>query len=116
MKFLLDENISKTVTQRLRDAGFDVVHVRDVGLVGKLDEEIMATAVKENRVIITHDKDFGNILRFPLQKHDGVIMMRFRNQHPSNVATHLLNFLNHNKELQFRSRLIIMREEGWRII
>ncbi len=94
MKLLLDENISKTVTQQLQDAGFDVVHILKIELQGKSDEEIMMAASKEKRVIITHDKDFGNLLRFPLQHHHGVIMMRFHSQMPQNVAVHLLDFLS----------------------
>ena len=116
MKFLFDENISKTVTQRLRGAGFDVTHVLDIGLQSKPDEDIMAYASKEQCVILTHDKDFGNLLRFSLQKHSGVIMLRFHNQTPQNVATHVLNFLWKNETLQLQSRLVILREGGWRII
>jgi predicted nuclease of predicted toxin-antitoxin system len=116
MKFLLDENISKTVTRHLRDAGFDVVHILEIMFQGKPDEAIINRAIEENRIIITHDKDFGNLLRFPLQQHNGVIMMRFHNQIPRNTAAHLLDFLSKNKSLQLQSRLVILRESGWRII
>jgi predicted nuclease of predicted toxin-antitoxin system len=116
MRFLLDENISKTVTQHLRDADFDVVHVLAIGLQGKPDEEIMVVAIKEKRIILTHDKDFGNLLRFSLQHHHGVIMMRLHSQTPQNVVVHLSEFLSRNKTLQLKSRLVILREGGWRII
>ena len=116
MKFLLDENISKTVTQRLRDAGFDVMHILEMGLQGKPDEDVMAVAVRESRIILTHDKDFGNILRFPLQKHSGVIIMRFHNQAPPNTARYLLDFLSKNETSQLQSRLVILRESGWKIL
>lgn len=116
MKLLLDENVSHTTTQRLRDVGFDVVHVLDAGLQGRSDERVMSTALKERRIIVTHDKDFGNVLRFPLQKHQGIIMMRFHNQSPRAVVPYLLNFLSKHTQQQLRARLVILREDGWRIV
>lgn len=114
MKFLLDENVSETLSQSLRDAGFSVIHVSEVGLESALDEEIISFARKNKLIIITHDKDFGNLIRFPLQIHYGVILLRFRNQRPSNVFPYLFEFLKQARNL--KSRLVILREDGFRII
>ena len=114
MKFLLDENISQSVTRSLREAGFSVIHVLDVNLDQNPDEKILAYAKKRNLIIITHDKDFGNLIRLYTQRHSGVILLRFRNQKPENVAMHLLQFLNKYKNI--KSKLIVLREDGARII
>lgn len=71
MKFLLDENISQTVSRGLRDAGYDVLHVLDAGYAEKPDEDIIRFAKRADRIIITHDRDFGNVLRFPVASHAG---------------------------------------------
>lgn len=114
MKFLFDENVSETLSQSLRGVGFSAVHVSEVGLESADDEKIISFARKKRLVIITHDKDFGNLIRFPLQNHYGVILLRFRNQKPQNVFPHLLEFLKKSKNL--KSRLVILREDGFRII
>lgn len=113
-RFLLDENISQTVSQILRDSGFSVLHIEEVGLSNSADEDILAFAKKRRLTVITHDKDFGNLIRFPVQNHYGVILLRFRDQRPQNVLLHLLPFLKDHKNL--KSRLVILREDGFRIV
>lgn len=114
MKFLLDENISRTVSRGLRDAGYDVVHVLDAGYAGKPDEDIIRFARRAGRVIVTHDRDFGNVLRFPVATHAGVILLRLRNQSPQNTLAHLLRFLRSRKGIF--GKLVIIREGEYRII
>jgi len=114
MKFLLDENVSQTAARTLLEAGFSVTHVIDVGLTQSSDEKILAFAKRKKYVVITHDKDFGNLIRLYSQKHCGVILLRFRNQKPNNVSAHLLRFLKMQKNLL--SKLAVLREDGVRII
>ena len=114
MKFLLDENVSRTLSRGLNGSGFSAVSVFEVNLASASDEEIIAFAGKRKFIIITHDKDFGNLIRFPVQHHYGVILLRFHNQRPQNVLTHLLDFLKKHKSL--KSRLVILREDGFRIV
>ncbi len=53
LRFLTDEDIPRSTARVLRDAGFDAVDVRDVGLRGKSDDEVFAYACQDNRLIIT---------------------------------------------------------------
>lgn len=114
MKFLLDENISETVTRRLQDAGFSVLHILDVGLTGMDDDTILVYARRRKLIIITHDKDFGNIIRYPIRRHCGVILVRLKNQAPQNTAPCLIKFLRKHEDIQ--NCLVILREEAARII
>ena len=50
--FLADENIPLGVTRFLRDRGFDVKEVRGAGIGGASDDEIMALARKEERILL----------------------------------------------------------------
>ena len=62
MRMLLDECISTRVAPLLAAAGHDVVHVAQRDLLGKPDTEILAVAVAEQRVLVSADTDFGELL------------------------------------------------------
>lgn len=114
MQLLLDENVSQTIGHGLRRAGFRIFVVMDVGLSGASDSTIITFAKKRRLTIITHDKDLGNLIRFPIQAHAGVIVLRFRNQKPQNVLPHLMRFLS--KQRNLKSKLVILHEDGFRIV
>ena len=62
MRFLLDENLSPKLAGLLRDAGHDVVHVRDIGLASSQDQAVIEAAQAEDRVLVSADTDFGTLL------------------------------------------------------
>lgn len=74
MKFLADVNASGALTQWLRDMGHDVRQVaeRDAGMA---DEEIMQWAMQEQRVILTTDKDFEELIWRKGRRHCGVLRL-----------------------------------------
>ncbi|MEO0115848.1 MAG: DUF5615 family PIN-like protein [candidate division WOR-3 bacterium] len=64
VKFLANETISHKTAQYLRELGFDIDSIYERGLSGTEDPEIADLAEKEKRIIITFDKDFGEIYYF----------------------------------------------------
>jgi predicted nuclease of predicted toxin-antitoxin system len=50
------------MAELLRAAGHDCTHVYELGLGGQPDEQIMATADRENRILVSADTDFGELL------------------------------------------------------
>lgn len=64
MRFLVDANMSPRFAERLRAAGHDAIAVRDLGLADASDDDILERALEDNRVIISHDTDFGALLAF----------------------------------------------------
>jgi predicted nuclease of predicted toxin-antitoxin system len=56
---LADENIAPAVVTALRERQIDVRTTSELGLVGAADSVLLARALSENRVIVTHDADFG---------------------------------------------------------
>jgi predicted nuclease of predicted toxin-antitoxin system len=75
MKFLADEGIDRSIVDCLRRQGYDVFYV--IEETRSLDDDILLDiAAEENRILITRDKDFGELV-FRLQKaHAGVILIR----------------------------------------
>ncbi len=69
MKFLADVNIPQSVILFLSKAGYDVLDIKKKSL--KLtDTEIVSIAKKENRTILTRDKDFIALTQYPQSKQE----------------------------------------------
>jgi predicted nuclease of predicted toxin-antitoxin system len=62
MRFLVDANLSPRVAAGLTSAGFDSVHVTDVGLLTASDQDILDYAAENGLVIVSADTDFGELL------------------------------------------------------
>ena len=61
MRFLADENVSRLVVDGLRAAGFDVVTVVATS-AGTPDDEVLSAADRDGRILITEDRDFGELV------------------------------------------------------
>jgi len=76
MRIIANENIMATVVSELRSRGHDVNWVKESMPQAK-DDEILATAQAEQRVVLTHDKDFGELaFRYGLPAECGVLLIR----------------------------------------
>src|SRR3989337_1483059 len=74
LKFLLDADMPRSSAELIRSIGYEVEDVRDIGMRAAKDKEIIEYALKNNRIIITRDIDFGEVLRYP--EHPGAIIFR----------------------------------------
>jgi hypothetical protein len=75
VKIKLDENIGRSGLDLLRHAGHEVMTVREQGLAGSSDEEIFHVCAAEDRVLITLDRDFGQVPRFPPRETAGIAIL-----------------------------------------
>lgn len=75
MKFLIDEDLSPKVAERLRlDSGLDVFHVRERNLLGQPDPVILQRAYEEDRILVTANvKDFQRLAR-ARELHPGIVL------------------------------------------
>lgn len=75
MKFLVDEGVDKPIVDLLRTHGFDVHYILETHR-GVDDEKVLDLANEEERVLLTQDKDFGEMV-FRLKKvHLGIVLIR----------------------------------------
>jgi predicted nuclease of predicted toxin-antitoxin system len=74
IRFLADENVSRLVIERLRAAGFDVESVRETR-PGAPDKDILDAADSDNRVLVTEDRDFGELVIRQRLKVRGIILL-----------------------------------------
>jgi len=77
MNFLADESCAEPVIRALREAGHDVLAIAEIA-AGASDEQVLEQAVREERVLITEDLDFGNLVFARGLSAAGVVLVRFR--------------------------------------
>ena len=107
MRFLANENFPLPSVRQLRFVGYDVASITEDS-PGIEDTEVLARAVDEQRVILTFDSDYGELIyRLRLPSPMGVIYLRFRPHTPEEPATLLLNLLQ-IEELQFEERFTVV--------
>jgi len=75
LRFMVDVGVGKKVEQWLHEAGCDVTAVREINPRAG-DSEILKWAVDESRIILTMDKDFGELVYRLGKSHAGVLVLR----------------------------------------
>jgi len=82
MRLLTNENVSDTVVRTLRERGHDVLSAKE-SMRSQPDEKLLARAQVEGRVLVTHDKDFGELaFGSRLPGECGVILLRLAGDGP----------------------------------
>lgn len=76
MKFKLDENFGQSVVEVFNRRGFECHTVHDEGLSGAEDPDVLAAATAEDRVLVTLDRDFTNVLVHPPEASAGVVVVQ----------------------------------------
>ncbi len=86
MRLLANENFPADAVDALRKKGHDVTWIR-TDAPGSDDESILNRAQKESRILITFDKDFGELaFRFLLPAASGIILFRISAPSSAHVA------------------------------
>jgi predicted nuclease of predicted toxin-antitoxin system len=114
MRFLVDECTGPSVARWLREQGHDVFSVFEQAR-GLDDESVMELAARENRIIITSDKEFGARAVRDRQVSAGVLLLRLRDERTSNKIWVLERVL---EEYGYRleGHLIVASERRIRIV
>lgn len=92
MNFLADENIEAEIVDFLRNNKYEVGYVLEMS-PGIVDKEIISQANKNNSILITSDKDFGELVFRQHLVHNGVILLRLHGMPTEKKAEMVLNFI-----------------------
>lgn len=76
MRFLADESCDFAVVRALRAVGHDVVAIAEIS-PRATDEAVMELAIREGRILLTEDKDFGQLVHANQAAAGGVFLLRF---------------------------------------
>jgi predicted nuclease of predicted toxin-antitoxin system len=110
VKLLANENVPLPSVTILRTAGFDVLSITETS-PGIEDTEVLGLATAEQRVIVTFDRDYGELIyRLGLKPPSGVIYLRYQPRNPLEPAEQLLILLR-SPDLIFEGRFTVVERE-----
>lgn len=110
LKFLVDECVGVALGNWLKENGFDTVFIM-VEMPGISDAEVLSKAYLENRILITSDKDFGDMIFKNKSPHCGIVLLRIQIKTYVNKVQALQDLIkNHSHELY--DNFIVISDSG----
>lgn len=114
-RFLADECIFVQTVRLMRNLGFEIQRIQELGMTGAEDEDVFKKAQDLEAVLVSSDRGFGDIRRYPPSSHCGMIVLKMvsdpvRVQEVHKVLKQLLK-----KEDQFRGALFIVDTHKYRV-
>ncbi|MFB6158275.1 MAG: DUF5615 family PIN-like protein [Candidatus Nanohalobium sp.] len=76
MDFLIDENLPNSLSEELRDHGFEAENIRELDRKGDPDSEVFNVALENDAVLITRDLEFGSPEHYDTGKYEGLLIVR----------------------------------------
>lgn len=117
-KILADENVHCDIVYSLREAGYEVFFVPEIGLAGCNDETILKYSIKHNLILLSGDKDFGGLIEFgTLWGHGRVILLRYRLINITRVVRNIMEILKNEENFinAEKTFVLVLSEAGYRI-
>ena len=113
MRFLADESCDAAVVRTLRHAGHDVVAVAEQR-PGADDRMVIGLARRTDRILLTEDKDFGQLV-FATQRHTaGVLLLRYPARARHQLARDVATFVE-GRAHRLHGRFVVMQPGRVRI-
>ena len=99
-RYLANENFPAAMVRWLRDRGNEVLHAAET-LVGESDAVLVHTALGQDRILLTFDQDFGELVFHQRQPPaPGIVLFRLKQQPPASVLPFLQGFFETNPVLR----------------
>ncbi len=115
MRFLLDMNLSPAMADWLRREGHDAVHARDIGLSTLPDWDVFARAVTEDRILITFDLDFGDIVGAAGGAGPGVLLLRLRSPRQAHMRQRVQTAISRTAEALLTGAVVLVEDARIRV-
>ena len=92
MRFLLDANMPRSSLDIIATHGYQVEHVKDIGMGDATDRDIAAHVRRVAAVLITRDLDFADVRSYPPESSAGYLVLRV----PDNwIASEIATLIDH---------------------
>lgn len=114
MKFLIDQDVYAVTVKFLKSKGYDVLTTAEAGLSTASDIDVIKFAEKEERILLTRDKDFGNLV-FVQRLGKGVIFLRMKPLNYELVHLELNKVLKVYSEDELSQSFVVVEEDHHRI-
>jgi len=115
MKFLADMGISPEAVRFLNSLGHEAIHLHDQGLNREDDPAILEKAKREDRILLTHDLDFADLVAASGAALPSVITFRLRNMKPASVNRYLGEIVIQHQQALDRGAFISVTEGKIRV-
>ncbi|MEX0714533.1 MAG: DUF5615 family PIN-like protein [Pirellulales bacterium] len=113
-KFLANENVPTEAVELARENGLDVIWIKEI-VPGADDDAVLAISLAEGRVLVTFDKDFGEMtFRQGKRATSGVILLRPRLRNADYIAQFMLAVLTQHSV--WEGNFCVAREGQMRLI
>jgi len=113
LTFLIDECVSNQTVIFLQKIGYNVDKVQNLGLKEAEDKTIFKHAQKRKATLVTYDRGFGDIRRYPPSTHNGIIVIRAYDLKSIKKCHEVLKSLL-EKEREFERTLFVVDERKYR--
>ena len=90
MRFVLDANLSPRIVQALTGAGYEAVHVVDLGMLAAPDAEILERCEADGSVLVTADTDFPMLVALRRATSPSIVLIRGVAELPPSAHAELL--------------------------
>jgi predicted nuclease of predicted toxin-antitoxin system len=113
MIFLANENFPMPSVKLLRKSGFEVISIQE-DLGGISDDVVLEKAVKENLVILTFDRDYGELIfKYKKAVPPAVVYFRMKGETPLDAASILLEIIK-NPDIQIENSFTVIEQNAIR--
>ena len=111
LPFFADHCVSNAIMQMLRDAGHDVLRLRDQLPIESPDPVVIAKAHQLDALLLSLNGDFADIVRYPPANYKGIIALQVRN-HPEiipELVARLRDYLSSHADREYyRGKLLVV--------
>ena len=111
MKLVLDANVHRDVVQYLRTHGYEIISIFEEHR-GASDTEVINISKRYNVPIVTHDKDFGNLVYYQRQKCPGMLLVRIESVLPKDLFTAIQKVL---QQTELFGNFVVIDDNNLRI-
>ena len=108
MKFLADENVDAPIVHLLRQNGYEISYILEDN-PSISDDAVLLIAVENDSILITQDKDFGELVYLQKKVHAGILLLRLTGLKPARKAEIVLSVIQEHEQELYKSFTIIQQ-------